>query len=342
MLADRFNSLHFIMLLQKSLHLQLLNRMIFNYLTTYDQTVVMRIILTIMALVCAWTMTYSQNIDELKTMQAEKKAIISDLQSQIDAAQTEVNSLQKEIDKLSGWRKGFSGIVGFDINNSNNWAANPNPDASSTALNIGLTGFANRVGEKYFWNNKAVVTKSWQDVDIDDTETDDLFDNGTVDIVNLQSLYGYKLNDKLAISAMGDMNTSLWNFLNPGVLDLGLGVTWLPSANMTVVVHPFNYHLAFSGVDGVSTEGAVGAKIRADYNQAFSIGGKKVNWNSTLMSFIPYQSNEPTLFEYTWLNTLTFELWKGIGVGVGFGLRNAEFESESTQSFSSLGLSYTL
>ena len=287
----------------------------------------------------------AQSIEELKELQAEKKSVIADLQSQIDMAQTEVDDIQKAIDNLSGWKKGFTGLFGFDVNNSNGWAANPNPDASSSALNIGLSAFANRTAEKFFWNNKAVLTKSWQDVDLteadSETENDGLFDNGTVDILNIQSLYGYKLNDQLALSGMADLNTSVENFLSPGVLDLGLGITWVPSSNMTVVIHPFNYHLAFSGVEGVDTEGAVGSKIRMDYNQSFSISGKDMTWTTTLMSFIPYQSNEPTLFEYTWLNTISFELWKGIGVGIGFGLRNAEFESPDTQSYTSFGLSYS-
>ena len=288
----------------------------------------------------------AQSVDELKEMQAEKQSVISDLQSQIDVAQTEIDDIQKEIDVLSGWKKGLTGIFGFDLNNSNGWVANPNPDASSSALNIGLSAFANRSGEKYFWNNKAMLTKSWQDVDLTEAdreaENDGLFDNGTVDIFNLQSLYGYKLDDKLALSGMADLNTSVENFLSPGVLDLGLGITWIPSSNLTVVVHPFNYHMAFSGVEGVDTEGAVGTKLRADFNQGFNLGGKELKWTTTLMSFIPYQSNEPTLFEYTWLNTISFELWKGIGLGIGYGFRKAEFESVDTQSYTSFGLSYTL
>ncbi len=291
------------------------------------------------------TPAFSQSIGELKEMQSEKKAYIADLQSQIDAAQTEVKDIQLEIDKLSGWKKGFTGLIGFSINNSNGWVANPNPEASSSALNIGLSAYANRLGDKYFWNNKAILTKSWQDVDLTEAdrmaENDGLFDNGTIDIFNLQSLYGYKLNDKLAISAMADLNTSVGNFLDPGVLDIGAGITWLPSSNMTIVVHPLNYHIAFSGVDGVATEGSIGAKLRADYNQTFNLADKKVTWTTTLMTFIPYTSNEPTLFEYTWLNTFSLELWKGIGVGIGFGLRNAEFESVDTQSYTSLGLTYS-
>ena len=163
-----------------------------------------------------------------------------------------------------------------------------------------------------------------------------------MDILNFQSLYGYKLSDKWAISAMGDLNTSLGNIFDPGTLDFGLGATWVPNSNMTVVIHPFNYRVAFSGAEGVSSESAVGAKVRADYTQAFNIAGKDMNWSTTLMTFIPYQSKEPTLFEYTWLNTLSFEIWKGIGVGVGFGLRNAEYESVDSQTYFSFGLSYNL
>lgn len=51
-------------------------------------------------------------------------------------------------------------------------------------------------------------------------------------------------------------------------------------------------------------------------------------------------SREAGMFEYTWLNTLSFEVWNGIGVGVGFGLRNSDFESADLQSYTSLGLSY--
>ncbi|MBT8189269.1 MAG: DUF3078 domain-containing protein [Saprospiraceae bacterium] len=289
----------------------------------------------------------AQSLEDLQSMKSEKEAVIGDLQGQIDALQSEVDGIQADIDKMSGWRKGFTGILGFDFNNSNGWVANPNPDASSSALNIGVTAFANKDMEKSFWNNKAVITKSWQDVDLTDAdsgaEEDGLFDNGTVDIFNVQSLYGYKLSDKLAVSAMGDLNTSLGNFLSPGVLDIGAGITWLPMSNLTVVIHPLNYHMAFSGVDGVDTEGAFGAKIRADYTESFNVAGKAFNWSSTLMTFVPYSGTDegqPTLFEYTWLNTLSFEVWKGIGVGVGFGIRNAEFESMDTQTYQSVGLSY--
>ena len=42
---------------------------------------------------------------------------------------------------------------------------------------------------------------------------------------------------------------------------------------------------------------------------------------------------DPSLFEYTWINSLAFEVWKGIGVGISFGLRNAEFENLEVKKF---------
>ena len=284
----------------------------------------------------------AQSIDELKAMKADKEAALAKEQGEADAIKAEVDALSDQILKLSGWQNSFSGLVGFSFNKSNNWVSSPNKDARSTSLNIGLNGAANKVTDSYFWNNRGFITKSWQDVDLteadQDVDDDGLFDNGTVDILNLSSLYGRNLTEKFAISGLAELNTSLGNFLEPGTFDIGVGGTWLPIENMTVVIHPINYHVAFSGVDGVDSEGLLGAKIRADYSRGFG----DVNWTSSLSTFIPYASKEPTLFEYTWLNTLAFNVWKGVGVGFTLGIRNAEFESVDTQTFYTLGLSYSL
>ena len=123
---------------------------------------------------------------------------------------------------------------------------------------------------------------------------------------NISSLYGKKISDTWAVSGLGELNSSVGNLLNPGTLDIGVGLTWNPNPDLVVVIHPLNYHIAFSGVDGVSSEGALGAKIRADYTHQFPGG---LGWASTFTSFIPYSSQmepQPTLFEWSWLNTLTY------------------------------------
>ena len=310
------------------------------------------------------TFSQAQSLTDLKAMKAEKEAARAEAQATADGFTGEINDLQKQIDILSGWRKGLTGLIGFDFNKSNNWQSSPNPESSSSALNISLTAFAKKDTENAFIHNKGILTKSWSDVDLseDDMNADDdgLFDNGTVDILNLSTLAGHKLSDIFALSGLAELNTSVENFLEPGTFDIGIGGTLTPGDDLVIVVHPLTYHIAFpsqeskdSG-DGIETKGALGAKVRADYTKAFNINSKQLTWSSTFTTFIPYGDKKQTffagtpdeyeggLFEYTWLNTLAFEIWKGIGVGVGFGLRNSELESPDTQTYYSLGLSYNL
>ncbi len=303
----------------------------------------------------------AQSLEELTSMKAEKAGFIEDLEEQIKAAQGELDVIQVELDKLSGWRKGVSGILGLDWNRSNNWIANPAPDSRASSLGIDITGYLLNDKEKTFWHNKASLVKAWNDVDLSPTDLenpeDGLFQNGTVDILNISSLAGYKFTEKLAASGQAELNTSLGNFLKPGTFDIGVGVTWLPIKNLTVLVHPLNYNIAFPA-DGsaFSTSGTLGAKVRADYFMDFVVAGKDVNWTTTLSAYFPYTSLDPVIVDsggtptevtpsvtnITWLNNLSFELWKGIGVGVGWGLRRAEFESGDLQSYSKLGLSYNI
>lgn len=316
-----------------------------------------RLVNTVLLALLLWNFTEAQTLDELKTNKSEKEAMLAEKSSEVSALEAEIASLNDQILLLSGWRTGFAGLVGLNFSESENWAANPNPNSSSTGLNLALNVFANRNEAKWFWNNKLLANKSWQTIDINGEDGGDLFDNSTNDILNLSSLFGYKLTKKIAASALGEMNTSIENFLEPGTIDFGLGATWTPNPNLVVVVHPLNYRISFPPSDSldISSEGAVGAKLRADYARNLKISGKDVNWSSTLTAFIPYSdtkmmvtdlegnAQEAGMEELTWLNTLSFTIWKGIGVGATFGFRNADFEVyEEWQKFYALGLTYTL
>ena len=292
----------------------------------------------------AFSAVQAQTLDaDLKAKQAELAAA----QEAIDKLTGEIADLEASIETGAGWLTGFGGTVGFNLNKSNGWIANPNPNASSSGLAIGLSGYANNITEDFFWRNKGILNKAWQDIDLSSADggvdDDGLFDNGTVDLLNISSLAGKPISDQLAISGLGELNTSLGNFLKPGTFDIGVGLTWTPNIDdLIVVLHPLNYHFAFPG-DGAGFEstGSLGAKLRADYTHDWD----GFAYTSTLTSFIPYKGSvapTPTLFEWTWLNTLTFDIWKGVGVGISAGLRNAEFESLDTQSFYSVGLSYAL
>ncbi|MEL6357914.1 MAG: DUF3078 domain-containing protein, partial [Bacteroidota bacterium] len=306
-----------------------------------------RILTSLIVLMACLVTISAQDKAELETQKADLEAKIAEKAGELAALEGELAGVQKELTILSGWQTGLTGLVGFDLNSSNDWIASPNPNSESSSLNIGLTAFANKEGNKAFWRNKAVVTKAWNDVDIsdaDNTEPEDgLFDNGTVDIFNLSSLAGYKLNNWLALSGLGEFNTSIENFFNPGTLDVGIGATLTPIENLVVVLHPLNYHVAFSGVEGIDSQGDLGLKFRADYTKSFPLASKSIAWSSTLTGFVPYggkvqlieddPTTEVSLFEYTWLNTLAFEVWNGIGVGLSFGLRQADFEFDGTQNY---------
>jgi hypothetical protein len=308
-----------------------------------------KIYLLILGLVLVVNMK-AQTLEELKAMKAEKATVAGAKQAEADAIKAEIAALDSKITILSGWNKGVFGGVGFNLNNSSNWATNAVKNSAAAAFSGSINGFAKRNAEKYFWNNSGVFNLDYLKFDNKDISTDNTKFQRSTDVLRLASLYGYKLNKWIAISALGEYSSSLFNLNNPGILDLGVGATLTPVQDLVIVVHPINYHFAFSNATGVESTSALGAKIRADYSKKFKGG---VSWASTLTTFLPYGSaatNQPGLFEYTWLNTIGFNLWKGIGVGFTLGLRKADFEtwgnkaplkkSGVTQSYNTLGLSY--
>lgn len=317
-------------------------------------------LLLLIALIFIGFSAQAQTLQELKEQVAAKEAMIKEHEASIADVRASLSDLNDQINFLSGWRKGVAGLVGFNLNRSNNWVGNANPDSKSSALNLDLSGYANYDKPKYFWNNKILVTETWQDIDLNDDGVDDnLFDNAIKDNLNVASLGGYKIHPKFALSGLGELNTSLRNFLEPGVLDIGVGGTWLPTKNLTVVFHPLNAHIAWLSeaikVEAPDQDNPIttfGAKLRADYTDNIFVLGKKMGFSSTFTSFLPYSDNKFTFtdadgndvevgaFEWTWLNNVSFEVWNGIGVGVGFGLRDASFESNDIQSYYNLGLTY--
>lgn len=291
----------------------------------------------------------AQSLDELKAKKAEIEAAQAEKQKEADAYNAELESLTSEIEILSGWQKGFGGVVGLTVNDANKWASNANPNASSSNLAINLTGFATRTKEKSFWRNSGNINLAWQGLKTDNVDSKFLEDRVT-DLFTLSSLAGYKLNQDFAISGLGDFNSSVFRFLKPGSLDFGVGVTWTPTdiPNLYVVVHPLTYHIAFPA-DGsaLETSSGLGTKLKAEYGRDFG----RVNWTSSLGAFFPYGgkdtviedgvSREVSLLEYTWINSFSFKLFEDIGIGFTYGIRKTDYESNGDlQSFSTLGVSY--
>ena len=290
--------------------------------------------------------SYAQTEEELQAAKAAKMDSIAAIQGRADA-------IQAQIDALPGWKTGAFGTIGVNLSNFNNWYAQGFPNNSSGNIGITLNAFANLKEEKFFWNNNLNANFNWVKLDDEDDPTDDDGFREATDVFNLSSLYGRKLSEKFAASALMEYRTTvLNNFNDPGYLDLGVGGTWTPLANLVVVIHPLNYNFVFSDQDAIF-ESSLGAKIFADYTRQFG----QVNLKSNLSLFQSYESGD--LSNWTWTNSFTYTLWKMIGVGFDFGLRSNKQEAlnysintlgntgetfdsvdNDLQSYWTLGLSY--
>jgi hypothetical protein len=289
-----------------------------------------------LAFAFSFTFVNAQTVEELKKEVATKKGAISKLQG-------EVGALQGKIDAFPGWKYGAFGTIGANFSGFNNWFSNALPNGSTGSIGVTVNGYANLDREKFFWKNSGNLNLGWLKVDGSDFEA-------TTDVFTITSLYGYKLSDKLAASALAEYRTTFLNdFNDPGYLDFGIGATWTPIKELVVVVHPLNYNFVFS--DGNSDySSSLGAKIVADYNR--QIG--KFKFRSNLSVFQSYKSSD--LSNLTWINSLGFNIWKGIGVGLESGLRRNKQEAfnignggvgtlenadNETQSYWLAGLSYS-
>jgi hypothetical protein len=256
----------------------------------------------------------AQTAEELKKEQAPKKAKIAQLNGEVDA-------LQAKIDALPGWRKGAFGTIGGSISGFNNWYSRSAPNASAGNIGITVNGFANLIEEDFFWRNSGAINVGWVKIDDKDDVTDSENFETATDVFTLSSLYGKRLNKKWAVSGLAEYRTTIIdNFNDPGYLDLGAGITWTPTNNAVVVVHPGNYNFVFSDGESVFTS-SLGAKIVADYTKKYG----KLSVKSNLSVFQSYKT--ANLSNWTWTNSFGYTLWKGIGVGFELGLRNNKQEA---------------
>ena len=258
--------------------------------------------------------SFGQTKEELQEQLNEK-------QSQADKYQAEADAIKKQIESLPGWRYGAFGTIGGNISQFNNWYAQGVPNNDAGNIGIIFNTFANKIEDDYFWKNALSVNLSWVKFDDRDDPTDNSNFRAATDVFNLSSLYGYRLSKTWAMSAFTEYRTSIIdNFNDPGYLDTGIGMTWTPIPELTVVIHPLNYNFVFSNGDTVF-ESSLGAKIVGDYTKSFG----KLNLKSNLSLFQSYEDSN--LSNWTWTNSLSYTVWKNIGLGFDFALRDNNQEA---------------
>ncbi|MEO5789855.1 MAG: DUF3078 domain-containing protein [Gelidibacter sp.] len=267
-----------------------------------------------LALMLTVSFGFAQTREELQAQKSEKQAIA-------DAEQKEANAIQAKIDALPGWRIGAFGVIGGSLSNFNNWYAQGAPNNSSGNIGINFNAFANKLEDSYFWRNSLTANFAWVKLDNKDNPNDSNKFQPTTDVFDISSLYGQKLTEKWAASALAEYRTTvLSNFNDPGYLDVGVGFTWTPLDNLIVVIHPLNYNFVFSDNSAVF-ESSLGAKILADYTR--QIGS--IAFKSNLSAFLSYKKSY--LSNWQWSNAFSYTLWKNIGVGFDFALRSNKQEA---------------
>ncbi len=278
---------------------------------------------------------YTQNIEDLKGMKAEKEA-------QAASIAAEIADLSAQIDKLdTGWKYGSFGTIGFNLSSFNNWVTQSNPNSLASTIVASFNGFANQKEDHFFWRNAANIALGWQKLVKDkDLEPDAEFEQ-VADVINLTSLFGRNLTSTLAASALGEFRSTLLNnFLDPGYLDLGVGATWNPVPELVVVTHPLNYNIVMAK-SGSDYQSSMGAKIVADYVKNFKSG---FNLRSNFSSFWSYKDSD--LSNFTWTTGVGFKALKNIGVGIEYALRMNKQETQAAeveddnQNYWILGLTY--
>lgn len=308
----------------------------------------MRRILFSIAAMLLFVGVQAQTLEEYKSMKAEKEAAMGALAGEIAA-------LDAKITGFPGWNFATNGTVGLNFSNFSNWVNQANPNSQATTILGSYNAYARLNEEAYFWRNAATLGLGWQNLNVDKNDPAVGGWEQTVDVLNINSLFGYKITSTLAASAMGEYRTTvLNNFNNPGYLDIGVGATWTPMPELVVVFHPLNYNYIFSNGDSDFVS-SLGCKVMADYAKEIYPG---IAFRSNLTGFLSYndfgsENSLGDLSNFTWTNGLSFTAFKGIGVGIEYAIRqakqetNAFFGPDATdinhfQNYLVVGLSYAL
>lgn len=282
----------------------------------------MKLLVTITFL-CFTLHSIGQNQEELLAKKAAKEAELAVIEPELKELNAKAEALKAEIEVLTEqttpyprWDVGALGTAGLNFTSFNDWLSKSDPNTTAFNIASSINGFANLQQPGYFWRNSGNLTLGWIKFDNRDDPEDTKDFQVAADAFNASSLFGIKMSEKIAISALGEYRTSILEgkLNDPGYLDLGAGMTWTPITDLVVVVHPLNYNFVFSSSE-FDYQSSLGAKLVADYKRDILNG---IAWKSNLSAFLSYEGGD--LSNWTWVNGLSTSK-KGIGLGLDFGLR---------------------
>ncbi len=307
----------------------------------------MKKIIFLVVIMMFGTLLFAQEKRDAETIKKE----LSEVKEQISKLQGKAKVLQTEMDGLPGWKLGAFGTLGISSSQFKKWYSNTKPNLIEGYINITQNAYARLNREKFFWMNALDIQLSWKQSYDQDKDTKDKGLELKTDIFKLTSLYGYKLSEKFALSSLIDYRgTFVEDFADPSFLVLAVGLSWSPIDKLYVVANPLGYEFIFSNSEK-DYQSSMGAKFLINYTHRIG----KLNLHSDFTAFLSYKSTDYS--NWTWKNTLSYNLWDFIGIGFNFGLRQNKQEvfnnkltnypslkdtDNTLQYFWTFGLSYTL
>ena len=200
------------------------------------------------------------------------------------------------------WKTG--GIFSLNIaqGSSSNWAAGG--DKFSLSLNSYINAHAFYKKGKHSWDNNL-------DFNLGYINTTTLGNRKNDDRINFTTKYGYALNPKLNLAALGDIRTQFFkgytypdnvtkvyssNFFAPAYLLLSLGLDYRPVSNLSIFVSPITSRWTFVSDTALSTLyglapgkkslNEIGAYVSVNYKANL---GKVVTYTGRLDLFSNYK-----------------------------------------------------
>lgn len=291
---------------------------------------------------------YTQDMDALKERKENLKLDLAEWSLDIKEAQKELEKVKEELKFLEDslkiypiWSKGVFGTLGFNFTRFQDWLSKKESNTAASTLGFTVNSFFNLEEKKYFWKNTINLNQSWLRFDNKENEEENGYQVAS-DAFNLNSLWGYKLNEKLAASALLQYRTALLQkrLNNPAFLDTGFGLSWTPKKDMVIAFHPLNYNAVFSK-SAADLNSSFGLKILGEYSRKF-LGG--ISWTTNFSSFLSYKSG--ALNNWIWSNGLSKTV-KKIGIGLDMAFKQNRQEAKALaladnpfQFYYILGLSY--
>lgn len=295
---------------------------------------------------CFSVSLHAQENSDVQVVDQDSLTLI--IQKEIGAYQAIIDSLQALIaipapvaDSTKIWDFSFNGIFGLDFNQFKNWVGR-GEDYNSVATSISgaITTEANMLRDNFFWRNSGRLALGWQKFE---NRGDNTGFQKTVDLLNVNTHLGSKLNEHFAFSILGAWRSQVLDqAITPSYLDSSIGLTWTPKTYFLAVLHPANYELILS--DQAEYESSFGAKVVLNYDQQIS---RKLHLKSNLTGSLSYENIEG-LTNYTWTNGVNVKVVDGIGLGVEYAYRvspqetNALNIEDTGQSYLIMGISYVL